>query len=144
MRWRTFQVWEDATRRFFVLDRRVQALGGTEKSKWHLLPPRALRECQQVVAGWQAAADDGHALAQVCLAVKRVEGERATCAHRTERKGLGSLHRGLVYTPRSQRGAARNRLCGSGALSHKGTTSLGGELSYVVVCVCVCLGVEEC
>jgi hypothetical protein len=83
-----FQVWEDATRRFFVLDRRVRALGGGSEEAWQLLPRPLLRECQQVVAGWQAAADDGHALAQVCLAVKRVEGARVH-ETRLQRRGGG-------------------------------------------------------
>jgi len=60
------QLFEEATRRYMVVDRLVERGGAS----WSALPPAAQLEVEAAIAGWRAAAEQGSQWAQVNLAVQ--------------------------------------------------------------------------
>jgi TPR repeat protein len=57
------KLFEDATLRYLVVDRRVER----GKASWGALTKDEQRELHAAVGGWRAAADQGHAMAQYNL-----------------------------------------------------------------------------
>ena len=62
--------FEEATRRYMVLHQMVER----DDASWSALPKRAQKELDQVIAGWQVLAEEGHSEAQCNLGVMFLQG----------------------------------------------------------------------